>query len=114
MSYTTIGYGQAIGLFRSDDAGASWTLLTLPDTLSGVIALAADPHDAQSLWITEGTGRVFHSEDAGATWADAGFPDRAGGALVLAADASHVFATETRFGVWSTPIPPSHHRRAAR
>lgn len=112
-SITTIGFGQAIGLFRSDDAGGSWTLVTLPDKFSDVSALAADPHDAQSLWITEETtGRVFHSEDAGATWADAGFPDRAGNGLALAADSSHVFATKVRFGVWSAALPPSHHRRA--
>jgi photosystem II stability/assembly factor-like uncharacterized protein len=111
VGYTTIRGSQAVGLSRSDDAGVSWTMLTLPDELSGVLALATDPHDAQSLWITEGTGRVLHSEDAGATWADAGFSGGAG-ALALSADVSHVYATQTLFGVWSAAVPPAHRRRA--
>jgi photosystem II stability/assembly factor-like uncharacterized protein len=54
------------GLYRSRDSGVSWTKII---TSSFIRALAADPFDAQTLYLgTEGEG-IFRSRDGGSTWA---------------------------------------------
>lgn len=69
------------GLFRSDDAGASWTLVRgLWDQPSrsrwfgggydapGIHSIAVDPRDPQKLTVAISSGGVWHSEDEGQTW----------------------------------------------
>ena len=51
---------------RSDDRGATWTRIPLPNN-DYPSALAVDPHDARSVWAS-GTGTLLHSTDGGATW----------------------------------------------
>jgi photosystem II stability/assembly factor-like uncharacterized protein len=109
------GYTSAVGLqvvvlFRSDDAGVSWTLLHLPEQLSGALALVVDPADAQSFWIASGAGKIYHSPDAGLTWQDATTPVPAFD-LAIAADGSHLYAATHTSGVLDAPI--SHVRRRA-
>lgn len=60
-------------LFKTEDAGAHWTLLNFPKrTLSQVTALLIDPSDPNhylaGMMATEGAG-LFESNDAGNTWA---------------------------------------------
>jgi len=82
---------QSAGPFRNDDGGTTWTLLQLPETLAGVLAIVPDPADVQSLWIASGTGKVYRSTDSGATWQDAAMPVPALG-LAIAADGSRLHA----------------------
>jgi photosystem II stability/assembly factor-like uncharacterized protein len=110
---TTIDvYFQAVGLFRSDDGGTSWTLLQLPEKFGGVLAIVVDPVDAQSLWIISGTRKVYRSTDSGATWQNTGIPVPAL-ELAIAADGSRLHAATSTFGVWDTPIQHARRRAAA-
>lgn len=63
------------GLYRSDDAGKSWTLLNLPfDTGQGWQAgtltwsVLIDPHDTKTLYVGTCPGAVYRSRDGGAAW----------------------------------------------
>jgi photosystem II stability/assembly factor-like uncharacterized protein len=108
--YTSAVGQQVVVLFRSDDAGVSWTGVRLPEQLSGALALVVDPADAQSFWIVPGAGKIYHSPDAGITWQDATPPVPAFD-LTIAADGSHLYAATKTSGVLDAPI--SHLRRRA-
>lgn len=68
------------GLFRSDDAGESWTHVSglrdhpsRPDWMPGaggliLHSIAVDPHDPAHMWIAISTAGTFETTDAGATW----------------------------------------------
>jgi len=59
---------QGLGIFKSTDAGASWTFLT--DTSAGfeyVQQIVISPNDSNRLYAGTRTG-VWRSDDAGATW----------------------------------------------
>jgi len=68
--------GPGTGLFKSTDAGDTWTELTskpgLPDGLKGRIGITVSPVRTSRVWaiIDAELGRkgVFRSDDAGATW----------------------------------------------
>jgi photosystem II stability/assembly factor-like uncharacterized protein len=60
-----IGEGSSSAL-RTTDAGATWSLVELPERLS-VWGTALDP--AGGLWLTGSTGCVFVTRDSGATFA---------------------------------------------
>jgi photosystem II stability/assembly factor-like uncharacterized protein len=77
------------GVYRSDDAGASWTDIApgLPSDFG--FPLAVDPADADSAYViplradhdrvtSDGRVRVYETRDAGATWSErgAGLPER--------------------------------------
>lgn len=70
----TIAGGPEAGIFKSTDAGATWTKLEsgLPTVDKGRIALAADPHRRDRVYAMvvaqEDHGGTFRSDDAGATW----------------------------------------------
>jgi photosystem II stability/assembly factor-like uncharacterized protein len=53
------------GLFKTIDAGASWTLL--PNAPDGITALASDPTNPSIIYVGTSTG-VFKSLDGGATY----------------------------------------------
>jgi len=57
--------GEAGSLFRSDDAGATWQALSIPQpaSLFGAIGL-----DDRGVIVFGLRGRVFHSQDAGESW----------------------------------------------
>lgn len=70
------------GLFRSDDRGASWTLVEAlwnrPERLGwfgggydapGIHSICVDPRDPAVLRIAISSGGVWETRDAGATWA---------------------------------------------
>jgi len=109
-SYISVAGLPVVVLFRSDDAGVSWTPVHLPEQLSAALALVVDPVDAQSFWIVSGQGKIYHSADAGLTWPDATTPVPAFD-LAIAADGSHLYAATKTSGVLDAPI--SHVRRRA-
>jgi hypothetical protein len=53
------------GLFKSIDAGSSWTRLSLNTDVS---ALALHPSEPETLMVVDTSGRVFLSNDRGLTW----------------------------------------------
>jgi photosystem II stability/assembly factor-like uncharacterized protein len=54
-------------LFRSTDAGQTWTTLAVPP--SGIDQLAVDPSDSAIVYIV-GQKHTYRSDDSGATWKD--------------------------------------------
>ncbi|HYZ15966.1 MAG TPA: hypothetical protein VE591_06175 [Candidatus Acidoferrum sp.] len=106
------------GMYRSTDAGASWTRIGLEDSRQ-IGRILVDPNDPKTLLVaalghaygpSEMRG-VYRSTDGGATWTRTLFHDRDTGAIDLAADpAMHVvFASlwQTRRPPWNT-YPPSN------
>ncbi|MBI5104720.1 MAG: exo-alpha-sialidase [Solirubrobacterales bacterium] len=123
------------GVYRSDDAGASWTSIAagLPSDFG--FPLAVDPADPDSAYVIplsadtdrvtpEGRVRVYETRDAGATCTarGAGLPDRdayltvlreafdragEGGALELyfGCTSGEVFASGDAGATWSTAAP---------
>lgn len=60
-------------LYRSNDTGATWTILPLPSgTTISLLRLTVSPHDANKLWIASPYNppgsRVFKSTDGGLSW----------------------------------------------
>jgi photosystem II stability/assembly factor-like uncharacterized protein len=105
------------GMYRSTDAGATWTRIGLEDSRQ-IGRILVDPHDPQTLLVaalghaygpSEMRG-VYRSTDGGASWTRTLFHDANTGAIDLAADASghEVFASlwQTRRPPWNT-YPPS-------
>ncbi len=75
--FASFGNGQADGLFRSDDAGASWVSYTVPANQGRVsIALAPSDNDVMYLLMADnGSGgafgsivNVYRSDDGGQNW----------------------------------------------
>lgn len=72
--WTIISGGGADGIYKSTDAGDTWTRLEggLPGGLVGKIGLALSPADSRRLWaVVEAPpdeAGLYRSDDAGATW----------------------------------------------
>jgi photosystem II stability/assembly factor-like uncharacterized protein len=106
------------GMYRSTDAGATWTHVGLEDSRQ-IGRILVDPHDSKTLLVAvlghgygpNDTRGVYRSTDGGSTWTRTLFHDRDTGAIDLAADpAMHVvFASlwQTRRPPWNT-YPPSN------
>ena len=105
------------GMYRSTDAGATWTHIGLEDTRQ-IGRILVDPADAKTLLVAalghaygpnEERG-VFRSTDGGETWVKTLYKDENTGAIDLASDPSGatVFASlwQTRRPPWSV-YPPS-------
>ena len=66
--------GPGSGLFKSTDAGETWTEITrnpgLPKTVIGKIGVSVSPVDPTRVFaiVEAANGGVFRSDDAGATW----------------------------------------------
>ncbi len=98
------------GMYRSTDAGATWTRIGLDDSRQ-IGRILVDPANAKMLLAAvlghaygpNETRGVYRSADGGATWTRTLFRDRDTGAIDLAADASGklVFAS-----LWQTRRPP--------
>jgi photosystem II stability/assembly factor-like uncharacterized protein len=72
--YTLVDGGPESAIYKSTDAGATWTKLKegLPKVDLGRIGLAVSPADPNVVYATieaaEGKGGIFRSNDKGATW----------------------------------------------
>lgn len=106
------------GMYRSHDAGATWTRIGLDDSRQ-IGRILVDPHDPKTLLVAalghaygpNETRGVYRSTDGGATWTRTLFHDRDTGAIDLASDPSlrTVYASlwQTRRPPWSV-YPPSN------
>jgi photosystem II stability/assembly factor-like uncharacterized protein len=69
-----VGGGPGTGLYRSEDAGSTWSKLTkgLPESNMGKIGLAISPQNPNVLYaaieLNRRTGGIYRSADRGATW----------------------------------------------
>jgi photosystem II stability/assembly factor-like uncharacterized protein len=54
------------GIFRTDNAGASWTAAT--DGPKNVAAVAVNPRKPGDLYAATMDGKIFRSTDGGARW----------------------------------------------
>ncbi len=55
------------GLWRSDDRGANWQLLTADELLTEVVALEIDPTDEDIVFFESG-GSLYRTDDGGVNW----------------------------------------------
>jgi photosystem II stability/assembly factor-like uncharacterized protein len=60
-------YAVAGGLLKSRDSGASWSLLTGLPPVQPISALAVDPKDSRTLYLS-GLGGFFRSANSGVSW----------------------------------------------
>ena len=67
---TTIYYGTLGEMYRSSDAGATWTETTGELAAREAQSLAVDPSDPTQVWIATVLGGVFRSTDSGDTWSN--------------------------------------------
>ena len=103
------GFGD--GVYRSADAGRTWTHLGLPDT-QHIGKIAVDPRNPDvvfvaamgSLYAPNPERGVFRSRDGGRTWEKVLYTDENTGAIEVVIDPSNprvVYA-----GLWNTRRPP--------
>jgi photosystem II stability/assembly factor-like uncharacterized protein len=106
------------GMYRSNDAGATWTRIGLEDSRT-IGRILVDPHDPKTLLVAalghqygpNDMRGVYRSTDGGASWTRTLFRDRDTGAIDFASDPEMktVYASlwQTRRPPWSV-YPPSH------
>ncbi len=72
--YSLESGGEGSGIWKSTDAGDTWTEIThnpgLPQGMVGISGITVSPVDSNRVWaiVEAADGGVFRSEDAGATW----------------------------------------------
>lgn len=73
--YAGTGAPSRAAMFRSHDAGATWTRLSpdIPEFCRGVnrpriLSVCVDPHEGRNLWFGVEEGGAWHSSDHGDTW----------------------------------------------
>ena len=72
--YSLESGGEGSGIWKSDDAGETWTEITrnpgLPQETVGVIGLAVSPQNSSRVWaiVEAQDGGVFRSENGGRSW----------------------------------------------
>ncbi|MEM1325597.1 MAG: glycosyl hydrolase [Bacteroidota bacterium] len=73
--YSLLSGGEGSGLWKSTDAGETWTNISrnkgLPQDTIGIIGVTVSPVNSNRVWaiIESQTGGVFRSDDGGETWA---------------------------------------------
>jgi uncharacterized repeat protein (TIGR01451 family) len=61
--------GQSFGVYRSTNAGASWSVANTGIETLGITALAVDPSDAQTVYASGGS-KLWRSTNGGAAWTE--------------------------------------------
>jgi uncharacterized protein (TIGR03437 family) len=105
--YASLANGNLLGLYRSTDAGATWTQLSkTPDYCSPQCGydnvVAVHPLDPNTIYV--GGVRMQRSSDGGANWTDVtpGYVDQH--ALAFANSAAKLYAGDDG-GLWSSAAP---------
>lgn len=92
------------GVWRSIDAGATWT--PMGDYFSNlyVYSVAIDPMDSDTYYFGSNSGRIYKSTDAGATWNLLGVTGTSivNKILLHPTDANLMFATSQNSGIYSS------------
>ena len=92
-------------VFRSDNAGASWTDVSAGLPAIPGNAIETDPSNANRVWVAMDLG-VYQSVNAGANWSDfsASLPNAITGDLVFHPHARVLRAGTRNRGVWEIPV----------
>lgn len=93
-------------VYRSDDAGASWTNRTATLPRIAMNSVVVDPANFQRVWVAADVG-VYQTLDHGSSWTpfSHGLPNAMAVDLLLhRQDRVLICATRNR-GVWMTPVP---------
>jgi len=104
-----IAYGN--GMYKSEDAGQSWTPIGLSDSRQ-IAQILVDPQDANKVFVAalghaygpNAERGVFRSADGGKTWQRVLFHDENTGAIDLAFEPGH--PTTVYAALWQTRRPP--------
>jgi photosystem II stability/assembly factor-like uncharacterized protein len=104
-----ITYGN--GMYKSTDAGKTWTHVGLEDTRQ-IGAILVDPHDPSRVFVAalghsygpNAERGVFRSTDGGTTWKKILYKDENTGAIALAFDPQN--ANTIYAALWQTRRPP--------
>ena len=109
------------GLWRTEDGGANWVLLTPDLPVLGISDIVIDPHDSKTIYIVTGDGDgqdtpsigVLKTTDGGETWMDTGQifdpdDDQYGYRLAIdPRDTKHLFVA-TSIGLYRTSDGGDH------
>ncbi len=110
--------GAGPGLFRSHDAGQSWSALESAYAPPGFSSLLFDPSDSKTLY-GAANGTVYRSEDSGMTWAGLGpsswvrflAKDPKSPGTLWAGSTVGLWRSDQRGDSWtSIPVEPSNDR----
>jgi hypothetical protein len=92
-------------VFRSDDAGSTWTDVSAGLPALPINAVEVDPGNASRIWVAADIG-VFQSLDAGAHWNafSNGLPNAMVGDLLFHPHARVLRAGTRNRGIWELPV----------
>lgn len=100
---------------RSDNAGERWQITTTPSPDDTILAIAADPRDAMTVWISTGKRGLLVSRDGGNSWLDANanLPTRLIFSIAFD-DQGRAMHVGTNRGVWTMPLVLGRRRAAGK
>ncbi|HET9794967.1 MAG TPA: hypothetical protein VFS34_10930 [Thermoanaerobaculia bacterium] len=113
-SPSTVFAGTAGALYKSVDAGVSWTLLGGTVNVGGIAAVAVDPENAAVVYAAAGDGGVFKSTSGGASWSPIGLDstfvfslaiDLSSGSTIYAGASDGVYKTSDGGAHWTLVSP---------
>ncbi|MCG8700684.1 MAG: YCF48-related protein, partial [Bacteroidales bacterium] len=101
-------------IWKSEDAGQTWSNITLGLPSQNITSIATSPEDANKLWVTfsgySSTKKVYHSEDGGANWSNFsdGLPNVPALSIVCRRNSGNELYVGTDIGVYRrTPVDNS-------
>jgi len=90
-----------VGVYVSNNYGATWTGLTIPPTVSVPISVSTSA-DGRRLLLADGYGRFYVSDDAGTTWTKPSLTDEQWRASAMSADGKTMVVSGDRTGVYTS------------
>ncbi|HET9614976.1 MAG TPA: hypothetical protein VFP22_09200, partial [Candidatus Limnocylindrales bacterium] len=107
-SPATVFAGTAGALYKSVDAGASWTLLAGTTNVGGINAVAVDPGNAAIVYAAAGDGGVFKSTSGGGSWTAIGLDSTFVFSLAIDPSSSSTIWAGASDGVYKTTDAGAH------